>query len=148
MPKILLLLLLGCAACTTQAQDPGQKTAPAAPSTPTAHTGHATPPAGGQDSLSRIRALIGKASCSDNSQCRTLPVGARACGGPETYLAYSAAGGQDAALRTLAERYQKERQAQNASSGMVSTCVFMPDPGAVCTAGTCQTGNAALSQAR
>ena len=145
MPKILLLLLLGCAACTSQAHDPGRTTAPAAPTTPAVH---AAPGASGQDTLSRIRALIGKATCSDNSQCRTLPVGARACGGPETYLAYSAAGGQDAALRALAERYQKERQAQNAASGMISTCVFMPDPGAVCTAGSCQAGNAALSQAR
>ena len=145
MPKILLLLLLGCAACTTQAHDPAPTTAAAAPTTPAAQ---AAAPASGQDTLSRIRALIGTPACSDNSQCRTLPVGARACGGPETYLAYSAAGGQDAALRALAERYQKERQAQNAASGMISTCVFMPDPGAVCTAGTCQVGNAAPKQAR
>ncbi|UVW29947.1 hypothetical protein [Massilia sp. H6] len=145
MPKFLLLLLLGCAACTSQAHDPDRKTAPAAPIT---SPPQAAPPASAQDTLSRIRAHIGKAACSDNSQCRTLAVGARACGGPETYLAYSAADGQDAALRALAERYQKERQAQNAASGMISTCVFMPDPGAVCTAGTCQTGNAAVSQAR
>ena len=144
MRKLILLLMLGCTACTTQAQDPGRKTAPKAPSTPAA----ASPGTGVQDSLARIRAAIGSATCTDNSQCRTLPVGARACGGPEAYLAYSSAGGQEAALRALAERYQQERQAANTKSGMVSTCQFMPDPGAVCTAGTCQLGNAAASQVR
>ncbi len=142
MPKILLLLLLGCAACTTQAQDPGRTTAPAAPNTPAAH---AAPATSGQDTLSRIRALIGKATCSDNSQCRSLPVGARACGGPEAYLSYSSAGGNEAALRALAEQHQKDRQAANASSGMMSTCQFMPDPGAVCSAGTCQLGAGAAA---
>ena len=131
--------MLGCTACTSQAQDPDSKTvapAPSAASTPS------TQPAKGQDTLASIRAAIGSAACTDNGQCRSLPVGARACGGPEAYLAYSTAGGQEAALRALAERYQKERQDANAASGMRSTCQVMPDPGAVCKAGTCQSGAA------
>ncbi|NNG23787.1 hypothetical protein HGB41_12360 [Massilia sp. ML15P13] len=139
MHKLLLLLMLGCTACTSQAQDPGRKTAVPSPSTAAAPS---TPLAEGQDSLARLRAAIGSAACTESGQCRSLPVGARACGGPEAYLAFSTAGGKEAALRVLAEQHQKERQAANARSGMMSTCQFMPDPGAVCTAGTCQLGTA------
>lgn len=84
--------------------------------------------------------MIGGAACSDGAQCRTLPVGARACGGPEAYLAYSTANLSEPALKALAERYQRDRQAQNEASGMMSTCRVIPDPGAVCRAGTCQLG--------
>ncbi len=131
--------MLGCTACTSQAQDPGRKTAMPPPAAAVAPSNDA---AAGQDSLARLRAAIGSAACTDNGQCRSLPVGARACGGPEAYLAYSTAGGKEAELRAMAEQHQKERQAANARSGMMSTCRFMPDPGAVCSAGTCQLGTA------
>jgi hypothetical protein len=85
-----------------------------------------------------MRALIGNASCTDASQCRTLPIGARACGGPEGYLAYSTSSAPEAELKTLAERHKQERADFHAKSGMLSNCRYMPDPGAVCVAGTCQ----------
>jgi hypothetical protein len=125
MRNLAILLFLACAACTTQAQSPA-KPAPA--------------PAGQAGTLGEIRALIGAASCSDASQCRTLAVGARACGGPEGYLAYSTAQTDESALRALGERYKAERQAQIAASGEMSDCRFISDPGAVCSAGTCQLG--------
>ncbi len=131
MRKLILVFLLGCAACTTQAQDPLRQRAPS-PSAPSA-----TAPS---DILGSLRALADDAACSDSAQCRTLPLGARACGGPEAYLAYSTAKGSEAQLRSLAERYQAERRAANKASGMMSTCQFMPDPGAVCQAGRCQLG--------
>ncbi|WP_036213511.1 hypothetical protein [Massilia alkalitolerans] len=131
MRKLILVFLLGCAACTTQAQDPLRQRAPS-PNAPSA-----TAPS---DTLGSLRALVGDAACSDSAQCRTLPLGARACGGPEAYLAYSTAKGSEAQLRSLAERYQAERRAANKASGMMSTCQFMPDPGAVCQAGRCQLG--------
>ncbi|WP_292038023.1 hypothetical protein [Massilia sp. UBA6681] len=131
MRKLILVFLLGCAACTTQAQDPLRQPAPS-PNAPSA-----TAPS---DTLGSLRALAGDAACRDSAQCRTLPLGARACGGPEAYLAYSTAKGSEAQLRSLAERYQAERRAANKASGMMSTCQFMPDPGAVCQAGRCQLG--------
>lgn len=131
MQKLILVFLLGCAACTTQAQDPLR------PRTPSPNAPSATAPS---DTLGSLRALAGDAACSDSAQCRTLPLGARACGGPEAYMAYSTAKGSEAQLRSLAERYQAERRAANKASGMMSTCQFMPDPGAVCQAGRCQLG--------
>jgi len=123
---------MACTACTT---DAGTPPAPQTPPPATATTGDAS-----AGTLDQIRAMIGNATCTDGSQCRTLPVGARACGGPEAYLPYSTANLSEPALQALAARYKSEREAQNAASGMMSNCRFIPDPGAVCRAGTCQLG--------
>jgi hypothetical protein len=96
----------------------------------------AAAPAG--DILAQIRALIGDAACTDNSQCHTLAIGARPCGGPQAYLPWSSAKTDGAALAVLGERFKKEREAAIAASGEMSTCQFLPDPGASCRAGTCQ----------
>ncbi len=128
MRNLILIFLLGCAACTTQAQDPGRKGAPTAQA-----------PATG-DTLARIRATIGDASCTHSGQCRTLPIGAMACGGPESYLPYSESRTDEKTLRALGEQYKAERQAQNKASGLMSTCRYMTDPGAVCTSGSCVLG--------
>jgi hypothetical protein len=130
MRKLILILLLGCAACTTQAQDPSRKGTPAASGTQAA--------AG--DTLARIRSMIGDASCTESSQCRTLPIGALACGGPQAYLPYSASRTDEKALRALGEQYKAERLAAIKASGMASICVHVSDPGAVCSSGSCQLG--------
>jgi hypothetical protein len=90
------------------------------------------------DTLAQIRALIGDAACTDSSQCRTVGIGARPCGGPQAYLAWSTAHTDGAALAALAEKFRLEREAVNAASGELSNCRFFPDPGASCRAGTCQ----------
>ncbi|MBQ5950305.1 hypothetical protein [Massilia sp. ST3] len=136
MNKLLLILLLGCAACTTQAQDP-QSPAPAAP---------APASKAPSDLLAKIRALTADTTCSDNGQCRSLPVGAVACGGPSDYLPYSTLRTNEKEVRELAERYKAERQAQIVRSGMMSTCRHLPDPGAVCVAGSCQLGAGAAAR--
>lgn len=137
MRKLILILLLACSACTTQAGDPARQDQPAA----------AAPAAGapaiagaGGDTVARIRGLIGEASCTESAQCRTLPIGAVACGGPQAYLPYSLARTDEKALRTLAEQYKAERQAAIKAGGLMSTCRHLPDPGAVCTSGSCQLG--------
>lgn len=90
------------------------------------------------DVLSEIRSLIGTAACTESSQCNTLPLGARACGGPQAYLPWSSARTDGSALRALAGRYQEQQRAAAEASGQVSDCRFIPDPGAECRAGACQ----------
>lgn len=134
MRKTAFLSLLLLAACAAQ----GGAQAPApAPATPPPGS---TPAPAQSDTLARIHALIGSPSCSEDSQCRTLPVGARACGGPEGYLAYSTAHSDAAQLQAMGASYQAERRKANAESGRVSDCRFIGDPGAVCRAGTCVLG--------
>jgi hypothetical protein len=133
MRKLAYLLILGCIACSTSAQPPGP--ARPAPAAPAAGQGATLPP-----TLAQLHALVGTAACTNSSQCHSVPIGARACGGPESYLAWSSANTDGAAVRALAERYQAERKAQLAASGVASDCRFMADPGAVCQAGTCRLG--------
>lgn len=128
MKKLLLLLLVGCAACTTQAQGPS--------SGKSAAGAGAVPPSG--NIMADIRREIGTPACSSSAECRTLPVGAMACGGPEEYLAWSTAHGNESRLRTLSERSKTVRQADLQRTGEMSICRHMPDPGASCVAGTCQ----------
>lgn len=133
MRTLLLSLIMACTACTTNAGAPPERQAPPSSAKPAPAPGAA---AGG--TLEQIRAMIGSAACTGPGQCRTLPVGARACGGPEAYLPYSTANLSEPALQALAERYTSERQAENEKSGMRSTCQVIQDPGAECRAGTCQ----------
>jgi len=131
MRTLILVLFLGCAACSTKAQDPARA--------PVQAPGNAaTAPAG--DTLARIRAMTADATCTEHGQCRTVAIGANPCGGPQEYLPYSLTRTNEKSLLELAARHKAERQAQNQSSGMVSTCRHIPDPGAVCTAGACQLG--------
>ena len=89
--------------------------------------------------LSReLRALIGPAACSADTQCRTVPVGAKACGGPAGYWAWSAKDTDGAALKALATRQSEAHRREVEASGMRSTCVMAVDPGAACVAGRCQ----------
>jgi hypothetical protein len=118
MRKFTFLILLACSACGAVPPAPG--------------------PAPATDLLPQIRAMVGTAACADSSQCHTLAVGARPCGGPQSYLPWSSAGTDGAALRALGQRYEQQQRAENAASGLQSDCRFIPDPGAQCRAGTCQ----------
>jgi len=141
--RILISLLLALAACTAcGAATPEARQAPRGTQT--------SPAAAGEpgDTLARIRALVGTPDCSTDAQCHTLALGARPCGGPESYLAWSSGKTQHAELQALGERYKEERRAANAADGRASTCQYMMDPGAVCRAGTCQLGGSGVLQAR
>lgn len=133
-PFLLLLACAACVACAATARAPASTKLASTRVTGTP----ATPTTPGGDTLAQIRALIGDAACTDASQCHTLALGARACGGPQVYLPWSSASTDGAALAVLGERFKKEREAAIAASGEMSTCQFLPDPGATCRAGTCQ----------
>lgn len=88
--------------------------------------------------LASLRTLAASVGCTDASQCKSIAIGARACGGPEAYLAYSTALTDPAQLQALALRHAEQRRIEVASSGMLSTCAMLPDPGATCRAGACR----------
>lgn len=136
MRTLILILMLGCSACSLQARDSGFQ-APVAIPPPAPIT---APGADGGDALVRMRALIGTASCTASSQCRTVAVGAQACGGPQAYLPYSQARTDEKALLALAGQHRAEVKARLADGGMMSICRHLPDPGAVCISGSCQLG--------
>lgn len=122
------LLLLASSACSSdapRADAPAPAPAPAsAPATPASL-------------LAAIEAERGAASCDSDAQCRTIGVGAKACGGPERYLAWSSKDGDGSRLKALVEQHAALRRQEDAASGMMSTCNLIPDPGATCQAGQC-----------
>jgi len=85
-----------------------------------------------------LRTLIGPAACSSDAQCRTVPVGAKACGGPAGYWAWSTQGTDADALKALAARQAEAHRGELQASGLRSNCAMAPDPGAACVAGRCQ----------
>ncbi len=97
----------------------------------------ATGPAAEAALLTRITTEIGDAHCSANAQCRTLAVGEKACGGPVSWLPWSAVMGQAAQLEAWAEQLNALQRQRNARSAVMSNCQYMPDPGAVCQAQKC-----------
>lgn len=94
--------------------------------------------------LQDLQRLAQQSSCQSAQQCVSLPVGAKACGGPEGYVAVSAA--DQEAARALAARHVAARRAENAAApGVQSDCRLVTDPGAQCVAGRCVSGrNAAM----
>ncbi|MEO6278469.1 hypothetical protein [Roseateles sp.] len=101
-----------------------------------------TPPAADEAESARLarelRTLIGPANCSADTQCRTVPVGAKACGGPAGYWAWSTNGIDEARVADLATRQSAAHRREIAASGMQSNCAITVDPGAACVTGRCQ----------
>jgi hypothetical protein len=106
-----------------------------------AAAGTAAPPTGNGEQVSAareaLRVAIGDGACSEPAQCRTVAIGHQACGGPETWLAWSGAAGNGAQIETLAARHVAARRAQVERLGLQSTCAVVIDPGAECRAGRC-----------
>jgi hypothetical protein len=84
------------------------------------------------DSVVAIRALIGDAACDNDAQCRTVGIGARACGGPSAYLAWSSLRTDAQTIAAAAARQSEARRQELIARGAVSTCIALPDPGAYC----------------
>ncbi len=86
----------------------------------------------------RIQSANAGNACERDSQCHSLGVGAKACGGPESYLAWSDKNADAAALKQLVEQHAAARRDEDARAGLMSTCQLTPDPGATCHAGRCE----------
>jgi hypothetical protein len=125
-------------------------TTPAAAATPVAAAApvKSAAPAATGGLMAQIQAEIGEASCDNAQQCKTVAIGHKACGGPESYLAYSTKGNNEAKVTSLAAAYAAERKASNVASGRMSTCSMMMDPGATCSAGKCVTSKDGLGGAQ
>ena len=81
-----------------------------------------------------VTRLIGDAACSSDDDCATIGIGALACGGPQSYAAWSKKQTDAQALAAAAARHREERERQIVRSGEMSLCRVVPDPGARCSA--------------
>ena len=90
--------------------------------------------------LAQIQAEVGDAACDGAQQCRTIAIGAKPCGGPDGYLAWSVKRSDEQRLRALALRHAAARKDENQQSGISSTCVIETNPGASCQRAVCTLG--------
>ncbi len=131
MRQLILILLLSCAGCATVDTIP-------APKTPVAAKASVPTNEDAASLLVQIRNTIGSPACTASTECKTVAVGARACGGPDGYLAYSTSTTPTATIEALAARHAKRKRAAVSASGMVSTCNIVTDPGAICDQSVCR----------
>ena len=117
------LLMLAASACGS-----------APPATPAA----GTPTASKTEQLwKKIQVANADTSCDTQSQCHTIGIGSKACGGPERYMAWSSKNSDGAALKALIDQHAAARRADDERERMMSTCSMVSDPGASCRAGQC-----------
>ncbi len=100
--------------------------------------------------LARLRQEIGDAPCSVDSQCRSLAVGHKACGGPQQWWAWSTTTARGERLQAWADELAALQKQRQEASGLVSNCQYVADPGAVCRAQRCvlRSGGNAAANAR
>lgn len=87
----------------------------------------------------QARALAKTDGCDRADQCASAPVGAKACGGPRTYLVYCKATTDEAALLRALDELKRAEEAYNRATGLASDCAMALPPelrvdGGVCTA--------------
>lgn len=76
-------------------------------------------------------------SCTSDAQCRALPLGARACGGPDRYQAYSTQVSDTADLERLSAEHQRLSEQRNKIEGTMGMCSVLPTPAARCESLSC-----------
>ena len=85
-----------------------------------------------------IKAEIGELRANDLSQCRSIPFGAKACGGPATYLAYSVVRTNEGRLRALIDEYNQNARNYNQARKLLSDCMFVSEPKVTLVEGICK----------
>jgi hypothetical protein len=86
----------------------------------------------------QAKALVKADGCSSAAQCRTAPVGSRACGGPRYYLVYCSKTTDSAALFQKLDAVANAERAYNEHYQIASTCEFRMPPTVALSGGSCQ----------
>ena len=84
------------------------------------------------ESLAAVLKLIGSARCSSDADCRTQPMGHRACGGPDAFLAWSVRDTDPVQLQQAVAGHEAVLGAAARPGQRFSTCEVLVDPGARC----------------
>ena len=85
-----------------------------------------------------IEEMAADLSCDQSAQCRSLPIGQKACGGPREYMMYSAKTTIEGDIIAAAERLQKLEDQANRENNMMSNCMMVLPPEPICRQGVCQ----------
>ena len=86
----------------------------------------------------QAKALVKADGCGSAAQCRTAPVGSRACGGPRYYLVYCSQTTDSAALFRKLDAVAAAEREYNTRYNVASTCEFRMPPTVALSGGSCQ----------
>jgi len=86
----------------------------------------------------QAKALVKANGCSSAGQCRTAPVGSRACGGPRYYMVYCSLTTDSAALFKRLDAVANAERAYNQRYNIASTCEFRMPPTVALSGASCQ----------
>ena len=113
-------------------------------STPATKPGPATGDLAAVDA--QLETTLNNASaCTADTECHSVAVGSKGCGGPAGYRAYSSKTVSTASVEALA-LHERDVAAQAVrDSQQVSPCFMLADPGARCEKNKCVTGRPATS---
>ena len=110
MRQLSLILLLACAGCS--AGRPDSRPTPDA-ALPIAHVvdreRNTAVGVASAELLAKIQVELGDAACDGSQQCHSIAIGAKPCGGPDGYLAWSGKRTDLKKLRPLIERHASAR---------------------------------------
>ena len=79
-----------------------------------------------------LRREIGDAACDSDDQCRSVGIGAKPCGGPQAYVAWSSLRSDANRLTALVAKHRAAAEQDNARSGKLSDCAVLAQPSARC----------------
>ena len=85
----------------------------------------------------QAKSVARTSGCASPTECRSAPVGSRACGGPRYYIPWCSKTTDSAALYSKLGEIAKAEQAYNKKYQIVSTCEFRLPPAAGISAGAC-----------
>lgn len=80
---------------------------------------------------------VGEAPCAGNGECRYIAFGDKPCGGPWSYIVYSTANVDEAALRRVVDWYNAWNGVLNRRYSTISDCSIPPVPAPGCMLGKC-----------
>jgi len=84
-----------------------------------------------------ITAAIGEARCRNLVNCRVVGLGARPCGGPEEYVAYSIWSTDREQISILVSEYNLLKEDLMHDSDQAGSCEVLQEPGVDCIRSQC-----------
>ncbi len=94
----------------------------------------------------QLDTTLNKASaCTADTECRSVAIGSKACGGPTGYRAYSGKTVSTSNVEAMAQHERELAAAAARASHEVSPCFMLADPGARCEQNKCVTGRRSTS---
>ncbi|MEM6328566.1 MAG: hypothetical protein AAF791_15730 [Bacteroidota bacterium] len=150
---MVLALVAGLAGCSGASETPNRdrlpRRTPAPVVTPPPDTTDAGPDRSGlfdsfadyeqqrQAAAVNLREAIGTPTAASVTDCKSVPVGAKACGGPRSYAIYSASGDDEIGIIRLAARITALDREANEQFGLNSDCALTPEPSVAVENGVC-----------